>query len=384
MLLVLSGFSVHRSHLRHPEEPLPRYFARRVIGLYPPYLVAILLFALVLPWTRVDLFRAEAGRQSEGLMQVVTHLFLVHNWSERTFTGLNPSLWTLAVEVQLYALYPALLWIRRAAGWKRTLWILGSLEVTVRLTSELFRGDPTLHRILIGSPFAYWFCWGLGAYLADHMAATRRSVPARTGDETAARTGNETAARTGGETAAYPGQRRSSGGGDGTPRAYRVPTAIIGLVYAAALGFYYFRPLDVLIYPLTATAAFWICARVVQPEAADPRSGSQEKAQMLDRRGSRGIRAFAALGVMSYSVYLLHQPLIRPIPWALEKAGITLAPEVVFLICLASFGLVLIPARLMYLWVELPARRLSRARFLTRFTEATRLAPASERHGRET
>lgn len=371
MLLVLSGFSVHRSHLRRPEESLRRYFVRRVLGLYPPYLVALILFAFVLPWTRVDLLSADGGIRSEGILQLTTHLLLVHNWDERTFAGLNPSLWTLAVEVQLYALYPILLWMRRTAGWRPTLWILGGLELTVRLASEVFRDLPTLHRVLIGSPFAYWFCWALGAYLADHLGARRASTRGRAGDDTPPRAGDDTPARA----ARAPSPEATPE----LPPAARVPAAMIALAYAAAFGFYFFRPLDVLIYPLAATAAFWICARVVQREASDRTVGPPERAP----GGSRLVHAFAAVGVMSYSVYLLHQPLIRPIPWALAKAGFSVPPEGVFLICLASFGLVLVPARLLYLWVEVPARRLSRARFAPWVNYPSKETPASGRDGRE-
>jgi hypothetical protein len=65
-------------------------------------------------------------------MQLLTHLFLVHNYPSSTYIGINGAFWSLAIEAQLYLMYPALLMLVSKLGWRRTMVILAGCELLLR------------------------------------------------------------------------------------------------------------------------------------------------------------------------------------------------------------------------------------------------------------
>jgi peptidoglycan/LPS O-acetylase OafA/YrhL len=120
------------------ESPIGRPFLCGVFfRIYPPYVLAVLLFALVVPWTRIDF-------SFSGAVQLLSHLALIHNLDNRTFYGLSPAFWSIAVEVQLYLLYPILVALVSRFGWNRSLMYIAALEITLRgicSVISIYHGD---------------------------------------------------------------------------------------------------------------------------------------------------------------------------------------------------------------------------------------------------
>ena len=75
---------------------------RRALKIVPSYILSIVL-AIVVGY-------AAFGSPGEAAKDIVTHLLFVHTWFESTAGSINGVLWTLAVEVQFYALFP-LIWL---------------------------------------------------------------------------------------------------------------------------------------------------------------------------------------------------------------------------------------------------------------------------------
>jgi peptidoglycan/LPS O-acetylase OafA/YrhL len=137
------------------------YASRRFWRIYPAYLLALIGFAI---W-----------RNAADPTDIAMHAGLVHNLSSKTYFSINPSFWSLAVEVQLYALYPLAILVRRS-------WGAGGMLVVGLLTSAAWRalaflftdwhGASTFH--IWSSPLALWPDWLLGAYLAEKHASGGR------------------------------------------------------------------------------------------------------------------------------------------------------------------------------------------------------------------
>lgn len=168
IFFVISGFCIQLSFSRNRD--WMGFFTRRVFRIFPPYIAAVALFLILTPLGGAYLKDGVAW-------QAVTHVFAVHNFWPGTFGGVNPSFWSIAVEFQLYLAFPLLVALVSARGWGAAVrWTLG-IEVALRTLESVgdVTGYPVAPFALIESPFAFWFSWSLGAYLADCFLNGKRS-----------------------------------------------------------------------------------------------------------------------------------------------------------------------------------------------------------------
>ena len=103
IFFVVSGFCIHLSHERSKQKDLRTFFVRRFFRIYPPYFLALAFFALVFPRSRLRL------DSPSDFANLGSHALLIHNFFKPWAVGINGSFWSLAVEAQLYLLYPLLL-----------------------------------------------------------------------------------------------------------------------------------------------------------------------------------------------------------------------------------------------------------------------------------
>lgn len=125
LFLVLSGFCLAWPVLARPDKPfhLGTYAKRRFLRIYPPYLITFLLL----------LFGGWACRRS-GLAQFqhlgfAQPLNLFHPLGSVTLqmTNLNPAFWTLCLEARWYLLFPLVVLFAR----RRSVWLLLPVMVAV-------------------------------------------------------------------------------------------------------------------------------------------------------------------------------------------------------------------------------------------------------------
>ncbi|MGA3267513.1 MAG: acyltransferase [Verrucomicrobiota bacterium] len=281
IFFVVSGFCIHMSYEQQGRK-WSSFFVRRWFRIYPPYLLALLLFALIYPLTRFNLV--------EGWRQLVIHLLLLHNLKTGASEGINPSFWTIGVEAQLYLLYPALLALVARLGWRRTLSGLGLLELGMR-TACIIR--PSLYYAcwFAGSPLFFWFSWSLGAALADaHLR------------------------------------------GGALPLIKSSPLWWTVL----AVGSHYVQVLEPLVFPAFAVLTTGILGRILS--GARPRFHVPQFC----------LNHLRVTGVCSYSIYLLHQPLMAAIPEVVHHCfSGAVSPLLMGLACVLSW-LVIMP--LGWLW----------------------------------
>ncbi len=265
VFFAVSGFCIHLSYVRQPG--WGPFWIRRFFRIYPPYLIPMLLLGILEPW-RV--------RHSFGVgdaIQLGSHLLLVHNFSEFTLFGINGSFWTIAVEVQLYALYPLLRTMVMRWGWQTTLIAIGMIELGLRLADGAFltlQNQP-LPIWIMNSPVAFWFSWSLGAYAADILLREQRfNLP----------------------NSLFP--------------------ALAGVVLLADL----FKPAASLGFPAVACFTSFLCIRLAQ---------KQDGTVPPQRHPGRWMRHLQQAGVYSYSIYLLHQPILQRMPtltrWMINTTG---------------------------------------------------------------
>jgi peptidoglycan/LPS O-acetylase OafA/YrhL len=124
LFFVLSGFCIHLSYLKASNLTWGKFFWLRFWRLYPAYILAVAFFLVV---TRVNL------HGSSRIMQLVLHAAFLHNISAQYFFGINPAFWSLATEVQLYLLFPFVIFFRQRWGIERCLVVTALVAVLARV-----------------------------------------------------------------------------------------------------------------------------------------------------------------------------------------------------------------------------------------------------------
>ncbi len=90
LFLLISGFVIHFGFLSGGQKMKPSvFYSKRFWRIYPPYLIALLFFC----FTGAGL-KYYFGTH-EGLKDVLTHLFFVHNLFDRYYYSINGVFWSL-------------------------------------------------------------------------------------------------------------------------------------------------------------------------------------------------------------------------------------------------------------------------------------------------
>ncbi len=108
---------------------------RRAIKILPSYVLCIVVL-IAIGYARF----ANAG---DALRDVVTHLLFIHTWWSSTYGSINGVLWTLAVEVQFYAVFP-LLWL----CFKRVPWLTAGAMVAISLVYRSYAAQCCYHTFM--------------------------------------------------------------------------------------------------------------------------------------------------------------------------------------------------------------------------------------------
>ncbi|MFH7028539.1 MAG: acyltransferase family protein [Heteroscytonema crispum UTEX LB 1556] len=123
IFIVLSGYglmmSVMRSQSNYISGGLVNYIKRRSRRILPAYYAALLccviLAAVILNLEKFTTFEWNAfvGKgpffPNLSLKDILAHALLIHNLSPETYMSINPPLWAVATEWQLYFIFPLLL-----------------------------------------------------------------------------------------------------------------------------------------------------------------------------------------------------------------------------------------------------------------------------------
>ncbi|HIK06826.1 MAG TPA: acyltransferase [Trichormus sp. M33_DOE_039] len=121
--IVLSGYvlmlPVARSENGHLAGSLIDYIKRRSRRILPPYYIALFICLLIGAVVFIlEQFTSFQWNKFAGLgsfdpkfswIDVVSHLLLVHNLNESTYITINPPMWSIATEWQMYFLFPLFL-----------------------------------------------------------------------------------------------------------------------------------------------------------------------------------------------------------------------------------------------------------------------------------
>jgi peptidoglycan/LPS O-acetylase OafA/YrhL len=97
------GYAFARKYINNNEKPeLKKYFLRRLTRMEPPYLLALIIFFLVL------VFIVKKYEFAELFPHFIASFFYLHNEIFHQNSYILPVAWTLEIEIQFYLLAPLL------------------------------------------------------------------------------------------------------------------------------------------------------------------------------------------------------------------------------------------------------------------------------------
>lgn len=121
LFILLSGFALYWSEearrlAGRASTPFKAYVSRRTWRILPTYYVALAFGFFVVVLAGPLLLAPSPSLSTYAPVDaggVLSHLFLVHNLSDAWVHQINPPLWSIAVEMQLYVLFPLLFVLRK-------------------------------------------------------------------------------------------------------------------------------------------------------------------------------------------------------------------------------------------------------------------------------
>jgi peptidoglycan/LPS O-acetylase OafA/YrhL len=165
LFFVISGYCIHRSFaLQLAADPAHEpgwraYFIRRAWRIYP-VLIAVLLITLLLDQLTIHRYPDDIKLGSLSFQTMLVNLCALQGVAGPYF-GSNGPLWTLSLEIQLYAMYPVVFYLTRRRGINAS--VRTTLTVSLICTAlGLLLG---LRSLTWFGP--YWFCWTLGCAVAE-------------------------------------------------------------------------------------------------------------------------------------------------------------------------------------------------------------------------
>lgn len=318
LFFVLSGFCIHYPYAAKARPlQLKPYAIRRFLRIYPPYLAAVLLSVLA---TFLSFHYWEL--RNPAAENFWRSILMTQNYPPGTGQiDLNPALWSLPVEMELYLAYPifyfclARFGLTTSIGMALVATVLGQ---AMRYYTHLSfpEADVDWHNFSL-----YWLTWCGGAWIAEQQA--RNSLP------------------------------RCGLGWTVTMIAFLGIAICSDQKVQQSLGFTFWQyaPGERLVWGIFFFLLIaWCLRHLPYPEDNTSRIG----------------KSLNGLGAISYSLYLTHYPFLFICGHALMGRQLDLPDSKYgsFLVPLAFSGLAIVFAMIFYTLVERPchhwARRLGR------------------------
>lgn len=169
LFFVISGFCIHLANASPKDAPGRPFEAlafiwRRFWRIVPPYFISLGL-SYFLGYT--DPLSIPA------LRHLALHCTLLHTLFPGHFYAINWVHWSVAVEWQLYLLYPLLQLIRNKFNYQWVLIMTFSVALAIRLSPQ----DSGYHSTLTVLPMKWWGEWILGAWIAERLIHGKKLLP---------------------------------------------------------------------------------------------------------------------------------------------------------------------------------------------------------------
>jgi peptidoglycan/LPS O-acetylase OafA/YrhL len=162
LFFLISGYCIHLSNLKyiklHQPLPLKGYYKRRFLRIYPAYLFALIVSILVSQLTGYATW--------PSYWDILIHLFCLQGFTVAYFNTINLVLWSITVEIAFYIIYPAFYYLR--LKYTANVALLSTFIVST-VCILYFSFQPNYSLVQQYWVLNIWFAWCCGAYVADKL-----------------------------------------------------------------------------------------------------------------------------------------------------------------------------------------------------------------------
>jgi peptidoglycan/LPS O-acetylase OafA/YrhL len=289
LFIVVSGFCLALPFVSGASIQIGNFWLRRAMRLLPVYYTALIIASILATASFTSLYVVE--RPAE-ISDIALHALFLESTIPGRIGTINGSLWSVALEVQLYLLFPATLWLWRRLGSRRMLVATAAVSVVWSFSWNLGIG-------IVGSSYLLpaRYVQFIAGMLVAELWATKR-IPAR---------------------------------------RHSLMLLALGVVCGLAVATAQVHEVSPLIWTVPCAATLFLLL------------GSQ----------SRVLRPLERFGIVTYSFYLLHQPILlvsSPLVMSISQN-----PYVLLLLgCSIGLGLTMAFAYPLYYLIERPSQAFGR------------------------
>ena len=165
LFVLLSGFGLYLSYLRKPLT-YPQYLKKRLSKVYIPYIVVVLVSALISLWKPI---------YDNSLYALGGHIFLYKMFDESIMGSYGYPLWFISMILQFYLIFYCLVFIVRRTSMRLFLAICFILSIGWISLVMIIGKDS--ERVWNSCFLRYLWEFGLGMFIADKLLKSDFRLP---------------------------------------------------------------------------------------------------------------------------------------------------------------------------------------------------------------
>jgi peptidoglycan/LPS O-acetylase OafA/YrhL len=161
LFFLISGYCIHLSNLKYIKEnkALPlKEYYKRRFLRIYPPYLFALIFAIATNYFTYG--------KSSSYEDIIVHVFSLQGFTVKYFNTINVVLWTISIEIAFYLIYPVFYYIRLKYSLNKAL-LFSLVVTTVSIIYFSLQEKVSLPQHFC--VFNLWFAWCCGAYLADKI-----------------------------------------------------------------------------------------------------------------------------------------------------------------------------------------------------------------------
>ncbi len=163
LFFLTSGFCIHLANMKSVDSRTPlnlkRYYLNRFWRIYPTYFIVLLL--------SVGINNITGWQEKATLPDFLFHFFTLQGYSVTYFNSINLVLWTITVEIAFYLVYPVYYYIQLKYSSNSALLFSAIISCCSILLFYITSPDMNPPKYYLFTNL--WFGWCLGAWICNQV-----------------------------------------------------------------------------------------------------------------------------------------------------------------------------------------------------------------------